>query len=518
MTIILLLLTLSATVTQIHSARILAVLQTPSISHQLPFRPVINELVNRGHEVVVITTDPQYPKTGAPKNLTEIDVHDVSYRIWNELMNDVMKADEGIVDQVLKVYKYLAIVFDAQLELKEVKDIVNKRKGDFDLLIVEGVVRPALAFSHVYKVPVIQINSLGPVIFNDHYIGAFTHPILYPHPWNNKIYNLTMWERIRNIYNIYKFKYIYDYHIGAYENEVLRKYFGLDIPPIDEMLKNIQMLILNVHPLWTDNQPVPPNVIYMNNVHVTKRKELPKDLKSFLDSSKNGVVYFSFGSNVIPSALPSDKVKILLETLSKLPYDVLMKWDTEEIPIKAKNIKVSKWLPQSDILMHPKIKVFITQGGLQSLDEALIAGVPVIGIPLFTDQWYNVAKFEKHHIGIRIFIEELTEEALTDAINKIIYSDKSYRENMVRLYNLMQDQPQPPLERVVWWIEHVIRHGSAAHMMPTTANIGWVELLQLDIVVVVVSAISFMLVVLVYVLYKVYKYLQRIRIRKLKKY
>lgn len=72
---------------------------------------------------------------------------------------------------------------------------------------------------------------------------------------------------------------------------------------------------------------------------------------------------------------------------------------------------------------HPKIKLFITQGGLQSTDEAITAGVPLIGIPMLGDQWYNVERYEYHNIGVRLDMETLTEEDLHNAIEKIIRND-----------------------------------------------------------------------------------------------
>lgn len=65
---------------------------------------------------------------------------------------------------------------------------------------------------------------------------------------------------------------------------------------------------------------------------------------------------------------------------------------------------------------HPNLKLFITQGGLQSTDEAISAGVPLIGIPLLADQWYNVQKYVRHHIGVQLDIESLTEEKLIKAV------------------------------------------------------------------------------------------------------
>ena len=75
-----------------------------------------------------------------------------------------------------------------------------------------------------------------------------------------------------------------------------------------------------------------------------------QELKSYLDSSKNGVIYISFGTNVEPSSLPPERLQILVKVLGRVPYDVLWKWNKDELPGKTENMRISKWLPQSDLL------------------------------------------------------------------------------------------------------------------------------------------------------------------------
>ncbi|CAB3245073.1 unnamed protein product [Arctia plantaginis] len=155
-------------------------------------------------------------------------------------------------------------------------------------------------------------------------------------------------------------------------------------------------------------------------------------------------------------------------------------WDNEELSGRTENIRILKWLPQSDLLRHPKIKLFITQGGLQSTDEAISAGVPLIGIPMLADQWYNVQKYVYHGIGEELDFETLTEEQLTNTIYKIL-TNESYRHNIIRLRTLMLDQPMKPLERAIWWIEHVLRHGGAKHLRAPSANVSWSQYLELEL-------------------------------------
>ncbi|CAG9568600.1 unnamed protein product [Danaus chrysippus] len=254
-------------------------------------------------------------------------------------------------------------------------------------------------------------------------MGTPTSPILYPLPLRNKIYNLNFFEKIREIYRHYSNEYAE--YLNDLDNDILLKErFGPQTPTINELSENIHMLFLNVHTIWADHKPSTPNIVYMGGIHQVPPKDLPKDLETYLNSSKHGVIYVSFGTNALSYMIPSDKIENVVKVLSKLPYDVLWKWDRDELPGKTDNIRLSKWFPQSDLLRHPNIKLFITQAGLQSTDEAITGGVPLVAIPMFGDQWYNAEKYEKFGIGIQLDITSFTEEELHNAVITVINDER----------------------------------------------------------------------------------------------
>ena len=70
------------------------------------------------------------------------------------------------------------------------------------------------------------------------------------------------------------------------------------------------------------------------------------------------------------------------------------------------------------------MKVFITQGGLQSTDEAITAGVPLIGVPMLGDQWFNVEQYIRFNIGIKLSIQTITEDSLKNAIETVVKNER----------------------------------------------------------------------------------------------
>lgn len=143
-------------------------------------------------------------------------------------------------------------------------------------------------------------------------------------------------------------------------------------------------------------------------------------MKYFLDNATEGVIYFSLGSNVKSIYLPENKRNILINTFAQLPYKVLWKFEDDQLKGKPENVKINKWLPQQDVLRHPNIKLFITQAGLQSLEEALLNGIPLLALPFMADQHLNAARIQKLGIGLRLDFNTLSEDTFLSSILEII--------------------------------------------------------------------------------------------------
>lgn len=99
-----------------------------------------------------------------------------------------------------------------------------------------------------------------------------------------------------------------------------------------------------------------------------------QDLDTFLNSSKKGAVLFSLGSTLRANDLPMEKIELFINVFREFDdYNFLWKFENNKtITNLPKNICIQSWVPQSDVLAHPKLKAFITHGGLCSFFSLFI--------------------------------------------------------------------------------------------------------------------------------------------------
>lgn len=224
-----------------------------------------------------------------------------------------------------------------------------------------------------------------------------------------------------------------------------------------------------------------PALIEIGGIQIKEQAAaLPKDLQLIMDSAEQGVIYFSLGTNLQGANLSKDKAQIIFNELSKLPYKVLLKWGDSNFPGQSENIIYKSWLPQDDILAHPKLKLFITHGGQGSIVESQYHGVPMIGLPFFADQHSNMAAVQKAGFGLSLDYAKLSEQTFRAAVLEIL-QNATYQKNVQEFSKLYRDRPMSARQQVRYWVDYVIRHKGAKHMQSPAVNLRWWQLHSLDV-------------------------------------
>ncbi|KAK9878090.1 hypothetical protein WA026_020732 [Henosepilachna vigintioctopunctata] len=322
------------------------------------------------------------------------------------------------------------------------------------------------------------------------------------------------------LYAVYV-RVLYHWVVLPREDRSVKKYFGEDMPYLGDIERNISILLLNRNPVFHRVMPLVPAVIELGSVRAHQKPQpLNEELKAFLDKSVNGVVYFSFGSNTLSEDMSDYTRNEFIAAFSDLPYNVVWKWEADVLPGKPDNVFIQKWVPQVSLLGHKNVKVFITQGGLQSMEETISQHVPIIGIPSHSDQTTNVDTAVTLGFGIEIDYDYITAETVKSAIHEIM-NNGSYAKNIARIDKLMKDRPIDGLTRAVWWIEYVIRHKGAKHLRSPSMDIPWYQYLLLDVIA-IVGLVLLLLITIIYVLIKmsirlIKKLIQRVFLSKSKK-
>lgn len=155
-------------------------------------------------------------------------------------------------------------------------------------------------------------------------------------------------------------------------------------------------------------------------------------MEKFVNASGTaGFIIVSFGSILRGSNMPKDVQRIFITVFGRLQQRVIWKWEESSAPsLKNKdqripdNVKLMSWLPQQDLLGHPKARLFITHGGLFSNQEAVYHGVPLIALPVFADQPINAQKIHDDGYGILLNWDNLTEQNLYEAIQEILINTR----------------------------------------------------------------------------------------------
>ncbi|XP_045073601.1 UDP-glucuronosyltransferase 2A1-like [Coregonus clupeaformis] len=243
-------------------------------------------------------------------------------------------------------------------------------------------------------------------------------------------------------------------------------------------------------------RPTMPNVIYMGGFQCKPAKPLPQELEEFVQSSgEHGVIIMSLGTLV--GQLPHDIADVIAAAFAQLPQKVIWRYKGDRPATLGNNTLLVDWMPQNDLLGHPKTKLFVAHGGTNGLHEAIYHGIPVVGLPLFSDQYDNLLCLKERRGAKLLSLATVDKNNnFLEALQEVL-DEPSYRMNMQRLSRLHRDVPMEPLDTALFWIEFVMRHKGAAHLRTESYRMPWYSYHSVDVVLILLAVVSVLLLLLV---------------------
>uniref|UniRef100_A0A4W4HGL0 UDP-glucuronosyltransferase n=1 Tax=Electrophorus electricus TaxID=8005 RepID=A0A4W4HGL0_ELEEL len=477
-------------------------------SHWHNMRFILEELVERNHSVTVLvhaaSPSIKYNQTERFKFLV-IDsplesqkVHALSEEMIDLWINQSRTSSTlgmalKIMDLASRIQAVQKVLCDSVFRNEEL--LATLKSFKFDVLLFDPMIVCGDLLAEVLKVPFVISLRLSLGYSMERLCGQMPAPPSYvpisPGQFTDR---MSFVERVYNLvlyvfYNV-AFQSLAMGSLNKYYSEILGKPTTL----CDTMGKADIWLIKSYWD-FEYSRPFLPNFKFVGGLHCKPAKPLPKELEDFVQSSgDDGIVVFSLGSML--KNLTKERTNTITSALRQIPQKVLWKYTGEKPDILAPNTRLYEWIPQNDLLGHPKTKAFITHGGINGLYEAIYHGVPMVGLPLFADQPENMIHMKTKGAAVMLDINKMEakdlREALTDVVNNPLY-----KENIMRLSRIHHDQPMKPLDQAVFWIEFVMRNKGAKHLRVEAHNLTWYQYHCLDVAAFLLSITALVMFIFV---------------------
>ncbi|XP_055919863.1 UDP-glucosyltransferase 2-like [Eupeodes corollae] len=474
-----------------YSSNVLCLFTDCVQSNLVVFMAVANTLIDRGHNVTIVTSIP-IPSQVYPK-----------HKFYHILLD--LQADK------IRKLKYLHITMYNEstpqmrvfLDFKESGDTITKMQTDvikqkrfqeffhdegnsFDLMIMGYYYNDFMVgIGARYGCPIAVVSLWAPFSTLTRWIGNPPTTSYVQVPFTGSSQFMNFMERFQNfIVDAIIEPVVHSYSEYVMEN-IYRNLFPDDsYPSYSDMISNISLVLYNRHFSELPIRPLVPALVEIGGIQVEDQSEfLPKVIKDFVDASVNGTIFFRVGSITRGTGLTPDQLKILLNVLSKLDQTVVWEWErSEEHPQEFSNILFYPSITPNTILPHRNVKLYITDGRPLAIQEAIHHGVPMFGLPLFCEEPYTVAQMTNGGFGISLDVNNLTEEGFNESLRKILKSPQ-YAQTVKQYSNLYKDRPNTARETAAFWLEYVIRYRGALHMQSPLVHMNFIQRWNIDVMV-----------------------------------
>uniref|UniRef100_A0A1I7UM42 glucuronosyltransferase n=1 Tax=Caenorhabditis tropicalis TaxID=1561998 RepID=A0A1I7UM42_9PELO len=450
-------------------------------------------LTDAGHNVTVLMPvfDPTL-KTSlkSTKNVIRIEsTEDVDsfIKARTSMLANMWLQDQTNPLTMLKKVEKMSQIFKAQCrKVLEDTELIEKIKAEnYDLAITEPFDTCAYPFfeavnirAHVAVISSSRLDHVSDVI------GQPAAPSYNPGLMSSNGDKMTITQRFMNV-----IQYVCGSYFFSYRN-CARSFICID--------KSNSIIGF---PAPTFDKIVPVGGLSVK----TDKKALKLEEKwsKILDIRKKNV-FISFGSNARSIDMPLEYKNSMLRVIKSMP-DTTFIWKYEDPTDKftegIPNVYLGDWLPQNELLADPRLNVFLTHGGLGSVTELSMMGVPAVMVPLMADQSRN-AQMLKRHGGAAVL--KKTDLADTELVRKTIQkvlNEPEYCQNAVRLAEMLNNQPTNPKETLVKYVEFAARFGK----LPSLDNYGrhqsFIQYFFLDII----AIISLISIFSLYISYRIVK-------------
>lgn len=470
----------------------------PHLSHVNLFATPGEALVAAGHEVSILVPRALAARLAGSK-LQVLGYEDGAYI---EMSKTIEELAPGLVSgevSFLTIMKDVLIKKGAEinkdvLEDTDLMEQIDKKK--FDLVIVDGFPGTRAMFVIPYRlgVPYMVLSALS----DPWMAGVPASRGLEPVSLLGYDNNMNFLQRFLNtLFCIaVQYKGRVEYLIG--KDTYVREYAPSKPPvPVDVIYQNADFWLIN-HDVYCLDYPKvsAPNFQYIGSASAKASKPLPAQLEEFVQGAEHGLIVLSFGSSDGYKRIISTIQDRLMNAFQRLKQRVIISGNLEQFKNIPANVKILDWLPQNDLLGHRKTVLFIAHGGNNGQLEAIYHGVPSLALPLTAEQTYNALRVVNRGYGLMLDVKTFTADDLYNAISQLT-SNPAYKQAAVKCSSILSEMPSAS-DQVVFWANHVMKHGSSHLQMSRDQPLF--RVLNLDVFLAIGLILYFILKILLFIL------------------
>nr|AAH34837.1 UDP glycosyltransferases 3 family, polypeptide A2 [Mus musculus] len=469
----------------LEAAKILTI-STLSASHYIVISRVSQVLHEGGHNVTKLLYEsaniPDFRKekpsyqviNWRPPEDQEKKFADLRHRLTEEITYGRSKHHT-----LLKIHQYFGDLCSQLLSRKDIMDFLKNE--NFDLVLLDSMDLCSLLI--VEKLGKRFVSFL-PFQFSYMDFGLPSAPLSYAPVYGSGLTDqMDFWGRVKNFLMFLDFSMKQREILSQYDSTIQEHFVEGSQPVLSDLLLKAELWFVNSDFALDFARPLFPNTVYVGGLLDKPVQPIPQDLENFISQfGDSGFVLVALGS-IVSMIQSKEIIKEMNSAFAHLPQGVLWTCKTSHWPKDvslASNVKIMDWLPQTDLLAHPSIRLFVTHGGMNSVMEAVHHGVPMVGIPFFFDQPENMVRVEAKNLGVSIQLQTLKAESFALTMKKII-EDKRYKSAAMASKIIRHSHPLTPAQRLLGWIDHILQTGGAAHLKPYAFQQPWHEQYMLDV-------------------------------------
>jgi glucuronosyltransferase len=467
--------------------------------HSIPMLSLGEALLEKGHKVTMLAVETKLPESSSTmtnlktwcweRNIPFVSAGVVTMELQTKPEDFVDSWAKIISGKIVKLISFLKLIPEIQ------KLVFNALlENEQQLLQSSDVVVLDLYFSSTIKwlnenTDLIVFSFTQTIPYNSNALPSWyypTFPVNPSAPANPSIMDRllsvlasgamtvvmnTAGRSVRDAYPFYS-------PSGARNPDIVATSFGFDYP-----------------------RPLYPLTHYVGPVVSNRKQPLEENLKHWLDShSPQSVVYLSMGSYM---PLDGNLARGIVHGVMETGYDLLWSLknsyheilqEVEQSYLNSSRVVISDWLPQAAALNHPAIAMAVLHGGSGGVNEALLAGVPIICLPQAADQPTNCARVKYQGLGENFgVVDDLTVSEVKQAIHYIKEHDCREKANKVSKIFRQAGGASKAVELIEYYHEM-----GYDHLVPSWAKYNWtfIQYYNLDVYVLLGVVVSLLILLL----------------------